>query len=255
MADMSSLTSTSVTSTQLVLPNDRVSVHSVTLPPTPLHRLQAALGGALEEQLLDEPADLHFAVAPDAAAAMKAGRAFEVMVCDKAWLQALLDKALQQGQSITSVVPESAQYQAAGWNLAQFEFRPQSRLSHRLQAGARALCFAPQWRLARVAIVALLLVQIVGINVWAWRDRAALQARREQIAIVLTQTFPETKVVVDAPVQMEKALMQLRVASGALGAQGLEAQLASKASPDKPLGQVDFANNELKVIEQKVSAP
>lgn len=251
MLDMSS----PMTSTQLVLPNARVAVHVVALPPTPVHRLQAALGGALEEQLLDEPADLHFAVAPDAMAAMKEGRSFEVMVCDKAWLQALLDKALQQGQSITSIVPESATAQAAGWNLAQFEFKPKSRLSHRLQASARAVCFAPEWRLARAAIVILLLVQIIGINVWAWRDRAALQAGREQISIVLTQTFPDTKVVVDAPVQMEKALTLLRTTTGSLDAQGLEAQLASKASPDKPLGQVDFANNELKVVELKVSAP
>lgn len=244
-----------MTSTQLVLPNERVAVHVVTLPPTPAHRLQAALGGALEEQLLDDPADLHFAVAPDAAAAMQAGRPFDVMVCDKAWLKSLLDKALQQGQSITSILPESAQLQAAGWNLAQFEFKPQSRLSTKLQMGARAMCFAPEWRLARVAVAVFLLVQIIGLNVWAWRDRGSLQAGREQISTVLMQTFPETKVVVDAPVQMGKALTLLRVAAGALSTQGLEAQLASKASPDKPFGQVDFANNELKVIELKVSAP
>jgi general secretion pathway protein L len=236
-----------MTSTQLILPNARVSVHTVMLPPTPVYRLQAALGGALEEQLLDEPVDLHFAVAPDAAAAMKEGRSFEVMVCDKTWLKALLEKALQQGQSITSIVPESATAQAAGWNLAQFEFKPQSRLSHRLQASARAVCFAPEWRLARVAIVIFLLVQIIGINVWAWRDRAALQAGREQISIVLTQTFPDTKVVVDAPVQMEKALARLRAASGSLDGQALEAQLASKAISDKPWNQVDFSNGELKV--------
>lgn len=251
MADMSS-------STQLVLPSDRVSVHTVTLPPTPLHRMQAALGGALEEQLLDDPADLHFAVASDAATAMKAGRPFDVMVCDKAWLKALLDNALQQGQNITSIVPESAEHQAAGWNLAQFDFKPQPRWSQRLQAGVRAMCFAPQWRLARAAVAVLLLVHIVGLNVWAWRDKAALQAGREQIALVLTQTFPETQVVIDAPVQMERALARLRAGSGSLDAQGLEAQLASKATADKAFksfSQVDYANNELKVIELKVSAP
>ena len=243
MLDMSS----PMTFTQLVLPNDRVSIHSVTLPPTPAHRLQAALGGALEEQLLDDPADLHFAVAPDATAAMKEGRSFDVMVCDKNWLKALLDKALAKDQNITSIVPESAAHLAASWNLAQFEFKPQSRLSHRFQAGARAVCFAPQWRLARVAALVFLLVHIIGLNVWAWRDRAALQSGREQIANVLTQTFPETKVVVDAPVQMEKALAQLRAASGSFDGKGLEAQLTLKATPDKTLTQVDFTSGELKV--------
>jgi general secretion pathway protein L len=213
----------------------------------PAHRLQAALGGALEEQLLDDPADLHFAVAPQAAAAMKAGQPFEVMVCNKAWLKALLDKASAQGQTISAIVPESADWQAAGWNLAQFDFRPQARWSQRLQAAARALCFAREWRLARVALAVLVLVQIIGLNVWAWRDRAALQSQREQIAKVLTQTYPETKAVVDAPLQMERALARQRVASGVPDSKSLEAQLASKAEQGKSLKQVDFVGTELKV--------
>jgi general secretion pathway protein L len=232
---------------RLVLPAARLSVHTITLPPTPAHRLQAALGGALEEQLLDDPADLHFAVAPQADAAMKAGQPFEVMVCNKAWLKALLDKALAQGQTISAIVPDAADWQAAGWNLAQFDFRPQSRWSQQLQAGARALCFARQWRLARAALILLVLVQIVGLNVWAWRDRAALQTQREQTAGVLIQTFPDTKAVVDAPLQMERALARQRVASGVPDGKSLEAQLASKAVQGKPLAQVDFVGGELKV--------
>jgi general secretion pathway protein L len=91
--------------------------------------------------------------------------------------------------------------------------------------------------------------------VWAWRDRASLQAEQGQIASMLTQTFPETQVVVDASAQMEKALIKLRTASGALAEQGLEAQLARKATVGKPLSAVDFANNELKTNELKVGAP
>jgi general secretion pathway protein L len=247
--------STNQQTAPLVVSAERVSVHTVTLPPTPAHRVQAALAGALEEQLLDDPTDLHFALAPNAATAMKSGQPFDVMVCDKAWLKALLDKALAQGQRITAIVTDSAELQTAGWNLAQFDFRPQPRWSSQLQTTASKFWQAPEWRLARIALALLVLVQLVGLNVWAWRDRAALQAGQGQIAAILTQTFPETQVVVDAPAQMERALAKLRSVSGALSEQGLEAQLARKATPDKPLSQVDFSNSELKTSEQKVGAP
>jgi general secretion pathway protein L len=251
MADMSSLTP----STHLVLPANRVSVHTVTLPPTPAHRMQAALAGVLEEQLLDEPADLHFALAPDAAAAMKAGRAFDVMVCDKAWLQALLDKARGQGQVVDSIVPESAAQQALGWDLAQFDFRPQSRISTQLQSAARAVWSSREWRWARMGLLALIAVQILGLNLWAWRDRAELAAKREQVNQILLQSYPETKVVVDAPAQMTKSLAQSRAQRGGLNDQSLESQLASKATAGKAYSQIDFASGELKLIELKVSAP
>ncbi len=239
----------------LVLPQERLSRHTVTLPLTPSHRVQAALAGALEEQLLDDPIDLHFALAPDAAAAMKAGRPFDVMVCNKEWLKGLLDKAASQGQTIAAIVPESAAQQAAGWNLAQFEFRPQPLWTTQAQAAARNVWRAPEWRLTRMAVLVLVLVHIIGLNLWAWRDRASLQAGQGQIASILTQTFPETQVVVDAPAQMEKALVKLRTASGALAEQGLEAQLARKATAGKPLHTVDFANNELKTDDLKAGTP
>jgi type II secretory pathway component PulL len=251
MADMSSLTP----STHLVLPTNRVSVHAVMLPPTPAHRMQAALAGVLEEQLLDEPADLHFALAPDATTAMKAGRAFDVMVCDKAWLQALLDKARGQGQTIHAIVPESAAQQAAGWNLAQFDFRPQSRISTQLQSAARAVWSAPAWRWARIGLLVLVAVQIIGLNLWAWRDRAELADKRAQIGQILLQSYPETKVVVDAPAQMAKSLAQDKAQRGGLNEQSLESQLASKAIVAKAYSQIDFSSGELKLQELKVSAP
>jgi type II secretory pathway component PulL len=255
MADMSSLTTSTQPSNHLVLPANRVSVHTVTLPPTPAHRMQAALAGVLEEQLLDDPADLHFALAPDAVTAMKAGRAFDVMVCDKAWLQAMLDKARGQGRVVDSIVPESAASQALGWNLAQFDFRPQSRFSTQVKSTARAMWSAPEWRWARIGLLLLVAVQIIGLNLWSWRDRAELAAKRAQMGQILLQSYPDTKIVVDAPAQMAKSLALDKAQRGGLGEQSLESQLASKAIPGKAYSQIDFANGELKLLELKVGAP
>ncbi len=249
------LSSTHSQTQQLAVPPQRLSQHQVLLPPTPAHRLRAALAGALEEQLLDDPADLHFALAPDAQSAMKAGRAFDVLVCDKAWLQEQLIKAQAQGQVIASIVPEAKELQAQGWDLAQFEFRRKSRLATRVLSALDVVWQAPQWRWARWAVVILLLVQVLGLNVWAWRDKAQLRLKQEQINRLLTQAYPETTTVVDAPLQMKKALIHARALRGALDGQGLEAQLASKALPGKAYSQVGYANHELTLTELTRSQP
>ena len=47
-----------------IIPWQRLSWHAVTLPPQTGNRLMAVLHGLLEDQLLDDPAQLHLAVAP-----------------------------------------------------------------------------------------------------------------------------------------------------------------------------------------------
>ncbi|MDH4290581.1 MAG: type II secretion system protein GspL, partial [Aquincola sp.] len=67
----------------VVLAEQDVSWHLVTVPKAPAARLRAAIAGLLEEQLLEEPDVLHFALAPGTAA----GRRGFVAVMDKAWLR------------------------------------------------------------------------------------------------------------------------------------------------------------------------
>jgi general secretion pathway protein L len=179
---------------------------------------------------------------------MKSGRSFEVMVCDKGWLKSVCEKYQAEGHTLTAIVPESLSAQATGWNLAQFEFRVQSRSSSQLRAITRAVWQAPEWRAARLAVFTLVFVQIVGLNIWAWRDRAILEAERDQVSQILMQTFPETKVVVDAPLQMTKSLERQRLAGGVLDSQGLEVLLAEKASSPTAINQVAFARGELRSL-------
>lgn len=230
--------------TTLILSTEHLSVLSVTLPPTPQHRLHAALAGALEEELLDEPADLHFALAPSAHSDIKTGRAFEVMVCNKAWLRGLVDKRTQLGSATQRIVPMGAALQAAGWDLAQFDFAPRAAWRGKLQGACQTVWQAPQWRAARIAVVLLIVIQLVGINLWAWRDRAALADKRAQINRILLQTYPSTPLVVDATAQMLRATQALRASSGTLGGQDLESQLAKLG---KSVAQIDYASGHLKV--------
>jgi general secretion pathway protein L len=231
----------------LVVPSSHYSVHEVLLPPTSKHRLQAALAGALEEHLLDDPADLHLAISPDAALAMKTKRPFAVLACDKVWLKTQCDKLLAAGQTIKAIVPEDPALQAVGWNLAQFEFRHQSRGSLHVKKGFQALWHAQEWQAARIALVALIAVQILGLNVWAWREREALADKRTQINQILLQTFPQTTAVIDASVQMQRAVDALKAKSGALSPNDFESQLVSKAVDANALQSIQFTNGALKV--------
>ena len=85
-----------------VVPARMLSWHRITLPRVNSARLRSALEGILEERLLDEPQNLHFALAPDAAP----GSSVWVAACDRAWLQAALQTLEAAGRAVARVVPE-----------------------------------------------------------------------------------------------------------------------------------------------------
>lgn len=115
----------------------------------------------------------------------------------------------------------------SGWNLAQFGL--QSRLHsgglQRLRRVADDLLRQRQWRPARWGLLALLLVQLAGLQTWAWMTQRQWQAQQAQWTTLLQQSFPQVKVVIDAPVQMAREVDRLRQGSGQLAPQDFEALL------------------------------
>ena len=95
---------TTVTHTIVIVPAALLSWHRLTLPIGALAgRQRAVLEGLLEEQLLDDPAHLHFALAPHA----RAGVPVWVAVCNKAWLRQAIDGLELAGLSLDRIVPET----------------------------------------------------------------------------------------------------------------------------------------------------
>jgi len=137
------------------------------------------------------------------------------------------------------------------WDLAQFELinANRDRAWAQLALIAKNLLRAPQWRAARLALVALVLVNLVGLNAWAWREQAVLQAKRQAVRAVLTQTFPKIPVVVDAPLQMAREVAALQRASGAASDADLEAMLSSLGAvlpATQTFTVLDYAAQELR---------
>jgi general secretion pathway protein L len=101
------------------------------------------------------------------------------------------------------------------------------------------------------------LANLVGLNAWAWRQEAALQARRGEIRQLLSRTFPRVKTIIDAPVQMERELALLRQASGALTDRDLEPMLAligSAVAPGTGPTAIEYAAGETVVKGLALSA-
>jgi general secretion pathway protein L len=78
--------------------------------------------------------------------------------------------------------------------------------------------------------VLILLANIFGLNLWAWKENAQVQAQREQMSQILSSSFPNVKVVVDAPLQMQRELLVLRQSQGQLSGRDFESIYARFAS-------------------------
>ena len=167
---------------------------------------------------------------------------------------ALAAQAEQFSQVSASLVTPAGRWVDAArsaWDLAQFDLAhtSRSRTLKKIGGAASSVLRERQWRPLRWAVGVGLVAHLVGVNVWAWQQNAQLGATRAAIQSALTQTFPSVKVVVDAPLQMQREVNLLRQASGAMTNSDLEAMLGalSAAAPTSRITNLDFSVGELRV--------
>jgi len=138
------------------------------------------------------------------------------------------------------------------WDLAQGEFANSSRTRafKKFSTGWGDLLRGPQWRPARWGAVLLVLVQLIGLNAWAWKERSALAAKRDGARGILSQTFPSVRVIVDAPLQMEREVAALRQAAGGTSGRDLETMLGALANavpPGRSATALEYTGGELRI--------
>lgn len=88
-----------------IAPARALSWHRITLPEgmgAGSGRLRAVLEGLLEDQLLDEPGRMHFALPPT----LLAGEPQWVAACDRRWLAMAYQRLQAAGRQVSRVVPE-----------------------------------------------------------------------------------------------------------------------------------------------------
>jgi general secretion pathway protein L len=165
---------------------------------------------------------------------------------------AMAEQVLQHQPVLQHPSERWLQAAQSSWDLAQFDFSSsgRARAFKKLGTAWGDLLSAPQWRPARWGALLLVAVNLIGLNAWAWHERSVQNEKRDAIRAALTQTFPQVKVVVDAPVQMEREVSALRQVTGATSQRDLEAMLGalSAAAPaQRPVSAVDYASGELRV--------
>jgi general secretion pathway protein L len=109
---------------------------------------------------------------------------------------------------------------------------------------------APDWKPVRWGVVALIALQVLGLNALAWRERSALNAQQASLQSILQTTFPSVTLVIDAPLQMQREVDALQQKSGSASSTDLEPLLAALAGV-LPAGQtpqqIHYANHALRV--------
>nr|WP_295772069.1 type II secretion system protein GspL [Rhodoferax sp.] len=140
----------------------------------------------------------------------------------------------------------------SAWDLAQFDLLRTrgTRTRKQLTALASDLLQSPRWKPARWAAIAIVLANLIGLQAWAWKEQAALAAKRTALREILTMTFPDTRVVVDAPLQMARSLADLQRQSGAASSGDLETMLGTfqAVAPEiaAPIA-IEFVASELRM--------
>jgi general secretion pathway protein L len=163
-----------------------------------------------------------------------------------------VQQLLQRQPMLQSAAQRWVSASQTRWNLAQGEWAQgrQQRLWRQLQAAWQTLRHAPAWRAVRVGALALLAVQVIGLNALAWREQRDLRNQQAALHTLLKNTFPSVSLVIDAPLQMQREVDVLKQRSGASANTDLEPLLAALGTV-LPAGQLPaqlhFANQTLRI--------
>ncbi len=166
-----------------------------------------------------------------------------------------VQQLLQVRPELQTAAQRWVQSAQSEWDMAQGEWAQgrSQRWLRRWQAAWQTLWHAPAWRPVRLGLLSLLLVQVVGLNVFAWREHKAQQSQMATLNQILTQTFPAVTLVIDAPLQMQREVEALKQKSGALSNTDFEPLLVALAGV-LPSGannttptQLHFTNHALRI--------
>jgi general secretion pathway protein L len=146
------------------------------------------LDGGLARALVPQPAPVttRWTAAPTAAVAAEQWLGAPVTVMP------IEQRLLQAGRSL--------------WNLRQFELGRRTRGARAASDWLRQL-MSPGWRPARIGAAALLVLQVAGLNLWAWHEKNAVEARRASIQALVKAAYPR---VSDADIQRDASAVMLR---------------------------------------------
>lgn len=150
--------------------------------------------------------------------------------------------ALSAGQQMQTAA-------AQPWNLRQFDLAGRPRRGGRMGQLWQQFAREPAWRPVRWGLAVLAVVQVLGLNLYAWQlNREAKAQRTAQIQLLQT-TFPQVRAIQDPLLQMQREMDMLRAVAGRPGPGDLETLLGAAQRawpPGRPAAaSLTFAPGEL----------
>ena len=165
---------------------------------------------------------------------------------------ARVQSTLQRQPMLQSAAQRWVKSSQSAWDLAQGEWAQgrTQRMQRLVMTAWQTMLHAPAWKPVRWGLVALLALQVLGLNALAWREHSALNAQQASLQSILKTTFPSVTLVIDAPLQMQRAVDVLQQKSGSTASTDMEPLLAALAGV-LPAGQtpqqIHFADHTLRL--------
>ncbi|MDE2401234.1 MAG: general secretion pathway protein GspL [Burkholderiales bacterium] len=161
------------------------------------------------------------------------------------------ERWLGQAVTVQTQAEHLLQANRSLWNLLQFDLTPHSKGFNAVSDQWRQF-LSPQWRAARFGLAALVVAQLLGLNLWAWQQGRVLKQKKAEMVNLLKQAHPQVRVVLDAPVQMRNETDALRAAAGQPGdndLEGLMGLVASAWPADLPSAFLQYDGTSLTVAQ------
>lgn len=165
---------------------------------------------------------------------------------------ARVQSTLQRQPMLQSAAQRWVKSSQSAWDLAQGEWaQGRAQRAQRWVLDAwQTLLHAPAWKPVRLGLLALVALQVLGLNALAWQESRALNAQQASLQNILKNTFPTVTLVIDAPLQMQREVDALQQKSGTASSTDFEPLLAALVGV-LPAGQtpqqIRYANHALRV--------
>ena len=145
---------------------------------------------------------------------------------------ARVEQFLQRRPVLQNAAQRAVVAAQSDWDFAQGEWAQgtSQRLLRLVQHAWQTLLHAPAWRSVRLGLAALLVLQVVGLNAMAWREQHALDQQKAQLSQILSSAFPSVRLIIDAPLQMQREVDTLQQNAGRVTSTDFEPLLAAAAS-------------------------
>ncbi len=143
---------------------------------------------------------------------------------------------------------------SSAWNLRQFELAPRAA-AQRAALALQETLRTPAWRRVGVLVVLLLLVQLVGLEALALQLHAQRHRLEAELRSAASHALPGAPAILDAALQMHRALDEARARAGVPGSGSLETLLGAAAQVLPPEPEIRAINYQPGQLQLEVGAP